>query len=299
MNSRQQHLVRLAVLIGLILFGMSGYVWWTKIYTNPERIFWSAAANNLATTGVTRSIKDEGNTSTAAPQITQLQLGGNNIAITDKAINDGGGNEVSTQTVMTPQQTYTRITGIKTSDKSITEQKLALVVNVWAKSEVAAGQISQPFVVAASGALPSLPVANLSPQQRSEILSDMKTNKVYTVDFAAAKTETHNGRQVRVYDITINVEPFVTVLKKLGTMTGTKEYQNVEPRKYQGQTITGMRFAVDSKSRQLAYVYDSNNKFRETYSSYGVAVNFALPTQTVPESELQSRFTQLGASSAQ
>lgn len=286
------------MLVGLILFGMSGYVWWTKIYTNPERIFWGAAANNLATTGVTRSTENEA-AAGATPQITQLQLGGRNIAITNKALNDGAGNEIKTQTIITPQQTYTRITDIKTNNKAITKQQRALVLDVWAKSETPHAAVSQAFVVAASGALPSLPVANLAAQQRDEILQDMKSNKAYVVDFAKAKKETYNGRQVRVYDVTINIESFVAMLKKLGGMTGTKEYQDVEPRKYHGQTIEGIRFAIDTKSRQLVYVYDSNNKFRETYSSYGVAVMAGLPTQTIPESELQSRFTQLGSASQQ
>lgn len=296
MNARQQHLVRLAVLVGIILFGVSGYVWWTKIYTNPERIFWSTAANNLATTGVTREVKDENNTTSGSEQITQLQLGGRTIAATNKTLDGGDGNVVKTQTLITPQKTYTRITDIQTSDKAVSKQQLALVIDVWAKSDTAPeGQVSQSFLVAASGTLPSLPIANLPAKQRNEILHDMKTNKVYSVDFAKSKVQEQHGRQVRVYDVTINVEPLVAMLKKLGTMTGTKEYADADPSKYRDQKISGLQFTIDTKARQIANVYDTNNKFREIYSSYGIALAAQLPTQTVTEAELQSRFAGLGS----
>ena len=202
MISRQQQLTRLAFLTGAILFIVSACLWWTKIYTNPERVFWSTLTNNLSTTSVTREILEE--SSPDVIQYVRMQLGGNNLAQTQATVASDG-NVQASQTISTPKKDYIRYTELVTTQKTNDGKTIDLsgVENIWAVDDSeSAGDKSQLFSQVFFGS--PLPVANLTAKQRATIMTQLKKDTVLNVDFSKVKKVKIDGQQVFQYEVIIH-----------------------------------------------------------------------------------------------
>ena len=296
MISGQQKLIRLCVTLGSILIIIGAYVWWTKIYTNAENIFWGAFANNLATSSVTRTISDGPENSDAAnTQAMQLQLGGNNVVYSTRKNADGLGNSVTTESITTPTESFIRLTNIRAAQHQIDASKLSSVVNVWAKDDTPLQQgIKQDFLTGYAGNLPSLPIANLDSKTRGEIVAYAKEHKAFSVDFKDVKATKQDGRSARTYTVKINPEGYVGLLKLVSQKVGTNHLADVDPVAYRNQEPLTEEITIDTLSRRVLTVKDSAGGYSETYSAYGVPVTTAVPSKgVITTSELQNRLGQL------
>src|SRR3989338_10533698 len=68
-------------IIGAILLAIAGFFWWTNVFNNPENVFFGMLDNSLATSSVTRQVKEE-SAGGSVERFTRLQTGITNAAET-------------------------------------------------------------------------------------------------------------------------------------------------------------------------------------------------------------------------
>lgn len=292
MIKTRQKLIRLCVLVALILLVASGIVWWTKVYTSPQNIFWGALDSNLTTSSVTRQVVDNNSNG----QTVQMQMGSRNIAHTVSALSDNQGNTVKSETLVTPSTSYFRITDYQRVGSSISSRDKAKIIGVWAKDNGSGDSkvtVSNNFSTSFAPKLPSLPIANLSSQDRRQLVNYAKVNKVFIVDFSKSELTRKNDRTQRVYTVKFNVEKFIQFLKLLGQKTGLNDYEGVDTSQYKGLASPVMKVTIDESSRHVVSVKDVQGGLEETYSSYDVPVAASLPSQPITANELDQRLKEV------
>lgn len=290
MTKGQQQLIRIFFLLGAILFILSGYLFWTKIYINPERVFWATLNNNLATTSVTKQISDE--SSPGVEQYLKIQLGGKSLVETTARAEQNGEIQES-QTISSPTTDYIRFTEFVTSQTDSSGKKLDLssIVNVWAESKNETVSSQQFSRVIFDGLLP---VANLTEKQRTTIMKDLQNVAVLDVDFSKVEKATKQGRTIYTYTVTKEAQGYIEMLKKLGSYVGLNDLSAVNTAQYADAPGTVIRVSIDAYARQLTDVTVEGGAFREQYSSYGVPISQAVPTKNlVSIEELRNRFNKL------
>lgn len=290
MTKGQQQLIRIFFLVGAILFIVSGYVWWTKIYINPERVFWATLANNLATTSVTKQIIDE--SSPGVQQHLKMQLGGTSLVETTARAEQNGEIQES-QTISSPTTDYIRFTEFVTSQTDSSGKKLDLsnIVNVWAESKNETTSSQQFSRVIFDGLLP---VANLTASQRATIMKDLRSTEVLDVDFSKVEKNTKNGKTMYTYTVTKEAQGYIEMLKKLGVYVGLADLDAVNSAQYADAPGTVIKVTIDAYARQLAEVTVEGGAFSEVYSSYGIPISQGVPIKNIVSiDELRNRFNKL------
>lgn len=290
MNQSLQKLVRVSVLLGVILFAVSGYIWWNQIVTNPSRVFWNTLDKNLSTNSVVRSIEFEQQGS-ASKNVTAVSLLGEANAQTVNAITDMYKNSVTTETILTPNATYTRILDVD-SEAEIAQSKLSGLFASWAKEDLTGDVASADLIAAIAGNVPSFPVAQLSKEQRSKIMTYVRDNKVFEFNQNEIKKTTKDGRKVYEYTVTIHPESYIAMMKLIGEMTGINEHESIDPSLYKDQAPVTETISIDVMSRRVLSVVDGSG-VTEKYSSYGTIRAMDLPKDTITFEELQQRFAEI------
>lgn len=285
--SRKQWIV-IFVALALALFAIFGWLWYDRLYSTPERVFWSMIDNTLATRGVTRTITEEGNGG-SSEQVIRLSFNGDTrshglTTVTQKGSN-GQNTLAVTETIGTPAADYIRYTQLDAGGNQPNGKKpdFSSVINQWSKAE---NKGASNFLDESLYGL--VPVANLLASERQRLLTDMKARNVYTVDFSNV-TRTPDDGPTYVYSVAIDLQQYLLTLqdsfKVLGLQTSTNA---TDPSQYAGQSAT-VNFQVDVRSRQLRKVTYATNPRTEKYSSYGVVELSSLPTNTISVADLQQR----------
>lgn len=282
----------------------SGYMWWSRIYLAPERVFWSMVSNSLSTKGVTMEMtqESEGNKLT---QYIQMELGTTNKAHSLTNLKQGN-TEVKTEVIGTPSADYTRYRSIKTDQKNAEGKPLNIskVIGVWSKSDDAEQtdtQSSGHQLFAQSvlgiglpvGSIP-VPLGEVSASQRQDLLREMKTEKLYGVSFKPkdVKKERKDGRLRYTYNVKIQTILYVRMMKEFAKDLGLHELDSVDPNTYQTAAPLDVKLTVDAYSRELAAV-DSGQDYAQTYKGYGLPLNVSVPSRPITTTQLQTLLGQL------
>jgi len=279
-------------LIVVILLMLSGWIWCHYVYMSPKQVFWGMIDNNLATESVTRHVVQEEGGQTL-DQTMQLQFGASNSAhnlINVKQAGDTGENEVKSETIGTPKNDFSRYVSIKTGQKTTDGKPIdtSSITNVWAKTDDSKdGQPSSAQYFQQS-VLGIVPYANLSYQQRQELIKLMKDKKAYDFSSEQTKTEKRNGQAVYVYTVSINPKPYIEMLQKFSKFMGLGG-EGLDPSQYEGAPPLKVEMTVGKASRQLLKIKYVDGGQEETYSSQGLEQAGSLPNKTIPLSELQDR----------
>jgi hypothetical protein len=275
-----------AFAIGLLIFLGGLWCWYQYVHRNTYNVFWDSIDNNLDIYGVTRTVDQEANGSSVQQKL-QVSLGQDNIArsiTTIKQPTQGGETTVITETIGTPGDNFTRYTDIKSPAPVDTSK----VRNVWSREKLAAGA-GQNQSVFAEGLFSSIPFANLTQPQRQELVTFMKDQKVYEVDYRGAKTVERAGKQGFEYTVQVNLQAYIETLKKIDTMMGLKQLESVDPAQYAGAEPAQLVIVNSIDGRQLLEVTYAGTSRKETYSSYGARIIINIPDAKIQRAELEQQ----------
>jgi hypothetical protein len=287
---------------GVLLLLVSGYLWWSRIYLDPQRVFWSMVDNSLSTKGVTTELNQESQGS-SLKQIVQMELGTTNMAHSLTTLAQGN-TEVKTEIIGTSEADYTRYRSIKTDQKNSQGKPLdvAKVEGIWARSDdvkqtetqSSGHQLFAQSVLGIGlpvGSVP-VPIGEVTSGQREDLLRNMKNEGLYTISFKDVKKERKDGRLLYTYDAKIQTILYVRIMKEFARDLGLHELDAVDPNTYQAAQPLQVTLTVDAYSRQLVAV-ENGQGYTQTYSGYGLPLKAKVPASYITSKELQDRLGSL------
>jgi hypothetical protein len=289
---------------GVLLLLVSGYLWWSRVYLSPQRVFWSMVSNSLSTKGVTMEMT-QASGDNKLTQYVQMELGTTNKAHSLTSLKQGN-TEVKTEVIGTPSADYTRYRSIKTDQKNSQGKPLDVskVLGIWSKSDdtqqtdtqSSGHQLFAQSVLGIGlpvGSVP-VPIGEVSAGQRNALLREMKSENVYNVSFKSkdVKKERKNGKLVYTYDAKIQTILYVRIMKEFAKDLGLHELDSVDPNSYQSAAPLSVKLTVDAYSRELVGV-DSGQGFTQSYTGYGLPLNVEVPKNPISTQQLQDLLGQL------
>lgn len=279
--------------VAVLLFVISGWLWWSRLYQSPERVFQAMLANSLSTPSVTRHVTQAAG-GNSLEQYVQLNLGSENrarIVSTLAQTANQSTTEVGTESIGTPDQDYSRYTTIKTNEQNDAGEPLdfSSVINVWGESELAGTtNPTQPRYLN-EALLGVVPFGGLPANERQTLLEFMRDNNVFQTDFNSVARTTQNGRNVYIYNVTIEPSNYIAMLQAFTKALGLEPIEGLEQESYEGTPPLQIAVSVDRLSRQLTKVAYAGDGREETYSGHGLTRPIDLPEQTIPLNDLQNR----------
>jgi hypothetical protein len=280
---------------GAILLVVGGVLWAFKLSVTPERVFWKTLEQSLATSSVTVDAKqDQQNAS--IHQVQQYSLGAKNVSHTLSTVKQGGTTIVN-ELAGTPKGDYTRYVSVSTDQKTKEGKPLDFsdILGVWAKAP--AGQ-SQLFSQAVLGAgLPiggvAVPIGNLQPQDRQELLKKIRSNVVYQIDYDKVKSKRENGRLLYIYDVEVQAVAYANLMQQFAKKMGLHDLDTLNPADFRGQSATKMRLTIDVRAQHVVKAEMPSTGASQTYTAYDTTPRFTVPEKTISVEELQSRLSHL------
>lgn len=290
-------------LAGIVILFATGWLWWTKVYMSPERVFWGMLDSSLTTRGVTLETT-QASEQGSIRQLVQVELGTTNRAHSLATLKQGA-TEVKTEIIGTRDTDYTRYRSIRTDQKNAQGKPLdtAKVVNVWSKSDNQQQSETQSsghqlFAQAVLGiGLPvgtvPVPIGAVSPAVHDELIQEMRSQGVYQTSFKDVKKTRKDGRLLYTYNVKIQTILYVRLMKNFAKQVGLHELDKVDPNAYQSTQPLTVSLVVDALARQLVEVDSGQAGYSQKYKGYGLPLKVSLPKHTISASELQQRLTEL------
>lgn len=280
----------------VILAGVGIYAWWQFSYTNSTKVFNRMVANNLATPSVTKKSTQVSNGQTLE-QTGILVTSPKQYVASQTTLSQGEGDQaakVITETLAFPTEEYTRYISITTTQKSTSGKPYNFdkVLNIWGKTtqEDAESGGPQNFSQAILGIVP---VGNMTPSQRTQVVSYIQKNNVFGVDTNKVTKVWKNNRLVYTYKGSVKPIPYVTMLKVFAHTMGLRQLDGVSPEQYKDSPPIAFTLDVDVISGQMTAIKYTDANRSDEYSAYGYRPVVNVPKSSVPISELQSRLQQV------
>ncbi len=280
---------------GVVLFAVSGALWWSRVYNDPERVFWQALEAGLNTQGVTKHIV-QGTDQNSVEQVVHLNLDGQpnmrGETVLRQTGQDGTENVIATETIGTTAEDYIRYRDIQTDETDSEGQPLdiAQIEGVWSKEPSGEGEVTGQFL--RETLFSTVPFAQFKPAQRGELMDFIRSNQVYLPDFSAVQKTNQGGRRVYVYQVGLQPQAYAGMLQQYGRLIGLGEVREFDPGAFEGAPTLVLEMTVDVASRQLVGVRTEDGR-QETYSAYGAVLPLDLPADAISISELQQRLQDL------
>ncbi len=286
-----QAVIKTIITVAIVLFVVFGWLWWRFVYTSPKNVFWGMINNNLATYSITKQTNLNQNAE-SLNQTTQINLGAQD-AVESRVVltQDDGQNksEVTTENIGFIDSDYSRYIKINTNQKNAAGQApdFSKVLGVWGKSGNTKDQQStQYFRQSLTGVIP---IANLNPEQRARILSLMHEKNVYSPNYGKVKKETVDGHSAYVFEVDLNLKPYVEVLQEVAKVSGLEKIEGLDAEQYNGAPPVKLTVTVGKVSHQLMQIKFEGNGREENYRSFGLARPIEVPQGAISLPELQQR----------
>lgn len=283
---------RLLIIVAILIFLASGVTWWWSERTDPQRVFEAMLNNNLRTTSVTRSVLQSENGQTLDQDV-RFQAAAKQVAVAETALSqsDEQGTQtarVVTENIGTPLEGYIRYTEIETVQQSVDGGDLNFedVLNVWGKVEPQEGLTTGELYNEI--ALGAIPFGYINSDERKALLEFIKEENVYQIDYSSVTSSELNGREVYVYNVRINPQSYISLLKEYASAVGLTQLDEVDPAAYANSQALNLEVTVDVLTQRLASITYPNGR-TETYGNYGVIKQVTIPESTISVEELQSR----------
>lgn len=297
---------RYMYILGVFILVGIGIFWAKNVFLNPQKAFWGAVSNNLSIQGYTAEI-NQTQGKQVLHQLAQVDTSGEDKSRYSTRISqltDNGEMSVSTETLGTHDANYTRYASIRGVQNDQTKQNIdfSQVIDRWAKADNDAENglkgggsrlTLQAMIGPSLGSYP-IPFANLSANDRQDILKQMKQDNLFKVDESKTKKETRNGRPVYTYEVEILPVAYVGTVKQISKMMGIKEFDDLDPNDYSGFSPLKSTVTIDVLSRQVIETSNESG-LKQVYTGFGLPITVQLPAQTITETELQQKITALQA----
>ncbi len=263
-------------------------LWCYKLNMNPERVFWKTIEKGLATQAVTIEAEQTSN-GIKADQVIRYSLGGNNLSHSLTTLSQKG-TTVQTEMVGTSTVDYTRYVSIKTDQKKPdgSAMNFSKVIGIWSVGDEGSGQFFAQAVFGA--ALPvgglGVPIGNVSPKMRADLVKQIKHDDVYKITFNKAKKQRVDGRLQYTYEATMRPSAYVALMKKYSQDLGLHGLDQLDPSDYKTQPEFKLLITVDAHARQVVKITEPKAGSKQTYTDYGIPVQPTLPKSPIATSKL-------------
>jgi len=283
-------------ILGSLFILIGGWVWWAKVSTNPQRVFWGTIEQSLATSAVTIEASQTSTTS-SIHQTVQYSFGAANITHSLTTLKEGNTTVVD-ELIGTPTTDYTRYASIATTQKTKSGKPLnvASVTGIWAKNSTnGKGQLFSQATLGTG--LPiggiAIPIADFNQSTRGTLLQEIKNATVYEVSYNTVKKQTVDGRLRYTYNVAVEPVAYVELMQRFAQALGLHDLDSLDPSKYVGQSALQMQITIDVRSHHVVTASLPAAGATQTYSSYDVPVSVTVPANTITLQALQQRLTAL------
>lgn len=278
----------MAAALGIILLILSGWIWWDKVHQSPKDVFWGMIENNLSTTSVTKRVRQT-SSGASLDQMVQLQFGGVNLAHSFATFTQSG-SVVKTEEINTPTEDDVRYVSIDTTHKDASGKALNFkpLLGIWGKTTTSIKNQANLNQLFYSSIMDTVPIGNLSAENRSKLINEIRSDNVYIPDIAHAVSLDKDGRKVYGYNVQVNQAAYVTVLKDFANYQGLPPLDSLSPDSFKDSPPLTFVFAIDAASHELLHITYPDNSHREDYSDYGLQSAVNLPIKTISRTELSN-----------
>lgn len=288
--SKQTSVIWGAVLLAVALFGVSGYFWWTRVFTDADRVFADMLANNFSSSSVTRRVVQQ-DQSSSIDQTVFLSFRPPEVTSQTRTVLSEKGptrqtTTVTTETIGTENDDFVRYISAEGAEDLSVANNLDDVLGVWGQRS-ADSELGDGVTFLNEAAFSVVPFGNLPADQRNELLNLIDEKQVYK--YTQAKRDFVDGRYVYAYTVSIQPVALVEALAKYVELTGIGDSSQLNPASYEGAAALNLRMTVDILSRQLTTIEYLATGRTETIESRGVYHEITFPEQTIPFQELQNR----------
>lgn len=276
-----------ALIVAVGVFGL----WQYHNATNTDKIFWGAVNSSLQTSSFSRqSVTKSGGQS--AEQITDVFLSPKQGVFSQTRYIQTGVDaaEATTENLGTPYGDYVRYTNITTSQKNAagSAYDFSDIINVWGgstpdKSETN-GQLFGQSLLAA------IPTADLTAEQRRELIKVLKEKNVYSYSATKNKHEGPFARPSYTYTVTLTPSAYIEAMKQFGEYVGITQLKDLNPDDYKQAAKSQFTVTVDALSHQITSMLQPGSSRNETISGHNVRKTLpAAPSNAISIDELQAR----------
>lgn len=269
--------------LAALAIALAAILWYYKIYTDPQKIFWGMVENNLSTAGFSKETSQESG-SFVSNEINQVVFSPAIGVISTRDITDGS------------QQPPTRIKLEALGTRSADYQHYVLidrpgadgkpkpdygkVYGMWLKSDESSAQLIN------SNLFGPILFGNLAEPIKKKVVADLK--KAYKVDYKSVKKLNLDGRRTYSFDTEVALSHYASAAQKYARALGLAVADQIDPKSYSPEAKTRVTIYIDALSRQIRRVeYQSGNSL-ESYTAYGLGKSITPPAKTVSPEEFQN-----------
>ncbi len=282
--------VPLVVVALLILLGGGATAWWSGVRQNHTRVFWDMVSNNLSTTGVTRTtLQSSGQLSIL--QYTQTHFVEHPTAHALTQFKTGK-NTLATEEISDKKQDLVRYQKITIVDKASVD--LSPVLGKWARlkdGQTVQGQLTSGLF--SQSLLDILPIGNLQPTDRRQLVALMRSQDMFQLDDATFKKATIKGREEYLYSVKIKPDVYVLVMQRFESLIGATAYKSLHASNYAKGDPIAVVISVDARSHTLAQLYEVAPQKAVVYQGFGALASDPVPRASITTTQLTSRLAQL------
>ncbi len=276
-------------IVAIVLAIGSSWVWYTKVYMTPERKFWIALDNSMSTPSVMRTITNGGSGNLSvqdyrfhyAPQ----QVVENRVIYTEKSATVD--TKVQTEGVITATKQFLKYSDFRSKVQGSDSKDLGSLLGKWAVNPTDKSTENQLKLNFLNDKVTIGIFGNFSAEFRHDILRDMQTKNVYGSKLSTPTDDEINGRKVRVYQVSVDIKEYVSLLQRSFIAAGYGEFPPLAPENYRDGVKLNGAIIVDAYSNSVVTI--SFGGRTENYSNYGVIKHVDTPEASLTINELQSQ----------
>jgi len=285
-------IARYAFAFGMVIFLVTSYFWYTRLYMTPERRFWTALNNSMSTPSVVRTLTQGGSGNQVvqdyrfnfAPQ----RVVENRVIYTEKSsVTD---TSVTTEGVIFPTEQYLRYTSFTNSrtDNGI-NSNIDSVLGKWAVQS--SDNVEDAKLNYLSEQVSLIIIGNYSADFRREVLQQLQQRQVYGENISTPVEDKLNDESVYVYTISVKLRDYAELLNKAFVTAGYGEFAPLDPANYREDSAVNGNIFVRKKDNAVVGVNFGGRE--ERYSNYGVVKQVDRPEVSLTVEELQAKVQQL------
>lgn len=296
----KKYLVHWLAFAGVVVLVGAALLWWCRVQVQPERVFQGMLEQSLRTGGVTMQALQDDNGSEVDYTL-RYSLGAEPKAHSIVKINQPGV-RVITETIGTQAADFTRYIDIETDQVGEDGQPMdtSSIEGVWARDDNNQQSLVSQAMLGLSlplGALP-VPVAELGPEARQELLTQITNDRVYDVDYQNVEKSREDGRLRYTYNVSVQIILYASMMKTFAAQVGLHEFDDLDPNQYSGSPPLELQMTVDVRSRNLVEVRlpgqaEGEPEYVQTFSGHGIFADVAVPEDYITSAELQQRLQEL------
>ena len=284
-----RRLIKQFIFVGVVLAGTSAFLWYTKLYMTEDRRFWMAVENSMSTPSVTRTLI-EGGTGNQVVQQQQFLFSPNmvsnsRVSYTQKSATID--TEVETRGVSYLDAQYSQYTKFTTNQKNKdgSNANIDELLNKWEGTVAAGDDTDQSRINYASELVTLIILGNFDANYRRDVMQQMRSNKVYQVDYAGATNDEVDGQKVRLYPVTVGLKKYAELLVGSFKQAGLGDFPALDPSSYNDEARIPLTIAINQRTNEIVGV--SYGSRQEQYESYGVIKTVDRPDAVYGSGELE------------